>query len=458
MARSCHHCDEFSRAALVRRGAAEAGRGLPAIEPGMPFPAGTGLDRRSFVTRTFGLALSVYGLGKLNLFEEGIARAASGPAQPVLLSVFLPGGADSLSVLYPALDSQYRKLRPTLALDPGAGPAFSEDTRLHWHPSLSPIAALHGEGKVSVLPAVGYTHPDQSHFTSRHFWEVGATDARLASGWLGRYLDHAGRPDNPLQGLSLDYQLQPALASTRVPVASVAAPDEYTFWAPGVWGEVEQRMLETLAPLGSHRRDRSLNQAAFATAQSDRLRRQLAPFAEDNGNGFGSPVAYPEGDDSFPRQLAGLAAMIAARLPLRCVAITAPGEYDTHSDQPKALADGLDITARSLFAFQRDLEARGLADRVLTLVWSEFGRRAEENGSDGTDHGAAGTAFLIGTRARGRMIGEFPGVANLDEDGNLRATSDFRGLYCSLLEQWLNEDAAAVIPGAGSFSRPVLLK
>ena len=77
MDRSCHHCDEFSRAALVRRGAAEAGLGLPAIEPGMPRPAGTGLDRRSFVTRTFGLALSVYGLGKLSLFEEGIARAAT---------------------------------------------------------------------------------------------------------------------------------------------------------------------------------------------------------------------------------------------------------------------------------------------------------------------------------------------------------------------------------------------
>jgi uncharacterized protein (DUF1501 family) len=452
---SCHHCDEFSRASLVRRTAAEAGRGLPAIEPGMPLPAGTGLDRRAFVTRTFGLALSVYGLGKLGLFEEGIARAASGPAQPVLVSVFLPGGADALSVLYPALDSNYRQLRPTLALDAAAGPVFSEDTRLHWHPSLQPLASLHGEGKVSVLPAVGYTHPDQSHFTSRHFWEVGATDARLSSGWMGRYLDHAGSMDNPLQGLSLDYQLQPALASTKVPVASVAAPEEYSFWAPGVWGDVEQRMLETLGPLGSRRKDPFLNQAAQAAAQSDRLRRQLAPFA---GQGYGTPVPYPEVEDSFPHQLAGLAAMLAANLPLRCVAITAPGEYDTHSDQPQALADGLDVTARSLLAFQRDLEARGLADRVLTLVWSEFGRRAEENGSDGTDHGAAGSAFLIGTRARGQMVGEFPGVDNLDEDGNLKATADFRGVYCSLLEQWLNEDATAVIPGAGSFSRPVLVK
>jgi uncharacterized protein (DUF1501 family) len=451
----CHHCDEFSRASFVRRTAAEAGRGLPAIEAGMPLPAGTGLDRRAFVTRTFGLALSVYGVGKLNLFEEGIARAASGPAQPVLVSVFLPGGADSLSVLYPALDSRYRQLRPTLALGAGDGPQFTEDPSLYWHPSLAPFATLHGEGKVTVMPAVGYTHPDQSHFTSRHFWEVGATEPRLVTGWMGRYLDHAGARDNPLQGLSLDYQLQPSLASAKVPVAALAAPDEYTFDAPGVWGDVETRMLETLQPLGARRSDRFLNEAANATAQSDRLRRQLAPFT---GSDYGTPVPYPDGDDGFPRQLAGLAAMLASGLPLRCVAITAPGEYDTHSDQPKALADGLDITARSLLAFQRDLEARGLADRVLTLVWSEFGRRAEENGSDGTDHGAAGSAFLIGTRSKGQMVGEFPGVANLDDDGNLRATSDFRAVYSSLLEQWLGEDAAAVIPGAGSFQRPALVK
>jgi uncharacterized protein (DUF1501 family) len=457
MARSCHHCDEFSRASLLRRGAAEAGRGLPAIEPGMPSPAGTGLDRRTFVAGAFGLALSVYGIGKLGVFEEGIARAASGPAQSVLVSVFLPGGADSLSVLYPVLDPDYRKLRPKLALPASAGTAFAEDPRLHWHPSLKPFATLHGEGKVSVMPAVGYTHPDQSHFTSRHFWEVGATDARLATGWMGRYLDHAGTSDNPLQGLSLEDQLQPSLASAKVPVAAVAGPDDYGFWAPGVWGEVEERMLETLAPLGSRRSDPFLNQAAKATAQSDRLRRQLVPFAAGSQNGFGSPVTYPQSDESFPHRLAGLAAMLGAGLPLRCVALTAPGEYDTHSDQPKALADGLDLTAQSLFAFQRDLEARGLSERVLTLVWSEFGRRGEENGSDGTDHGAAGTAFLIGSRVKGQMIGEFPGLKNLDEDGNLRPTSDFRAVYCALVEQWLGADADAVIPGARSYARPMLL-
>src|SRR5690349_12035100 len=117
------------------------------------------------------------------------------------------------------------------------------------------------------------------------------------------------------------------------------------------------------------------------------------------------------------------------------------------------------MTANSLFAFQRDLEARGIADRVLTLVWSEFGRRAQENGSGGTDHGAAGSAFLIGTRALGTQVGEFPGLTTgLDKDGNLKPTSDFRGVYAALLEQWLHFDAARVIPDARKFVRPQLVR
>ena len=115
--------------------------------------------------------------------------------------------------------------------------------------------------------------------------------------------------------------------------------------------------------------------------------------------------------------------------------------------------------ADSLLAFQRDLEARGIADRVLVQVWSEFGRRALENGSAGTDHGAAGVGFLIGTKASGKMVGEFPGLGSgLDADGNVKATADFRGVYSALLEQWLGADAAALIPDATKFKRPSLIK
>jgi uncharacterized protein (DUF1501 family) len=311
------------------------------------------------------------------------------------------------------------------------------------------------------MPGVGYTGPDQSHFTSRHFWEVGATSEQLRTGWLGRYLDRTGSPDNPLQGLSLDWRLQPSLATAKMPVAAIDGPDQYGFWARNVWGEVETRMLDAIGALGSlpTHGDDALEQATSAARQSARLRQQLLPFTpKDDKPGFTSPVAYPKSEDEFPRRLAGLAAMLGAGLPVRVAALSAPGMYDTHDDQPQELADGLKLMAESLLAFQRDLEARGLADRVLVHVWSEFGRRAKENGSNGTDHGAAGTGFLVGSRVNGTMIGEFPGLAKLDEQGNLRATSDFRGVYSAVLEQWFGADAEAIIPRARTFARPKVIR
>jgi uncharacterized protein (DUF1501 family) len=448
-------CSELSRSALVHR-AAEAGLGLPEIEPGMPLPAGTGLDRRMFLLRSAGVALSVYGVSRLPLaaLREGIAGAA--PSPRVLVSVFLEGGADSISVLYPPADPAYRRLRPRLGLADSAGLAFAEDTRLRWHPGASSLAVLHGEGKVSTLPAIAYTKADQSHFTSRHYYEVGATDTRLNTGWLGRYLDLVGSPNNPIQGLSLGGALAPELASARVPVASVEGAEGYTFWTPGVWGDVDEKLQETLAALGSLRpADPALARASSVVGQAEKLRRQLQPFSTSKQ---ASPVAYPKAADPFPSRLAGLATMLAAGLPIRCVALKAFGAYDTHNSQPEALSAGLQLTCDSLLAFQRDLEARGLADRVLTLVWSEFGRRAKENASLGTDHGAAGIGFVVGTQVRGQAIGDYPSLTDLDPDGNMKPTADFRGLYAALLEQWLDQDAGTVIPGAKSFARPQVIK
>jgi len=453
-------CNEFSRSSLLRQAVAEAGSGLPVIEPGMPVAAGTGLDRRDVLLRSAGLALAVYGAGALSLpgFEDGILDAAeAGPAQPVLVSVFLDGGADSLSLLAPVADPDYRRLRPRLAL-PDSGLVFSEDTRLRWHPAAAALRTLHLEGKLTVLPTVGYTDADQSHFTSRHYWEVGATNPGLRTGWLGRYLDKAGRPDNPLQGLSLDGELAPPLATKHAPVAALRGADGYQFWAPGVWGEVESEMLETLGPLGRGRGagDRALASISGVSTEAARLRNQLAPF---NGKGFGSPVVYPKDRTGFPQKLAGLAALLAGGLPLRCVALRGHGSYDTHADQADDLSEGLRLTGESLLAFQRDLEARGLADRVLTLVWSEFGRRGEENGSRGTDHGAAGVAMLMGSRARGQMIGELPRLHDaLDRNGNLKPSVDYRSIYTSLLEQWFDFDAAAAIPNAKAFRRVQLVR
>jgi uncharacterized protein (DUF1501 family) len=459
-------CRDFNRAEFLRRAAAQAGEGLPSIERGMPTPAGTGLSRRGFLLASAGLALSVYGAGRVldpSVFEEGIARAAASPQAPVLVSVYLQGGIDSMSVLYPAGDPLYTKYRPVLALPEAAGPALTEDPRLHWHPLAAPLATLHGEGKVSVIPAVGYTGADQSHFTSRHFWEVGATQADLLTGWMGRYLDLAGTPDNPLQGLCLDESLQPSLATARMPVAAIASPASYSFYARDVWGppqDVMYQYFDALGRIGAGSSDVAMAASGEAALMSNTLRRQLTPFQPaSEGATPALPPGYPSSADQFPARMAGIAQLLAAGLPLHCVSVSTESVFDTHDNQVAALNSGLDQVSQTLYAFQRDLESRGLADRVLTLVWSEFGRRPEENASGGTDHGAAGCAFVIGTRAGGTMIGEWPGLATgLDALENVQATADFRSVYCSLLEQWLGHEAAPIIPGASGFPRVPLVK
>jgi uncharacterized protein (DUF1501 family) len=214
-------------------------------------------------------------------------------------------------------------------------------------------------------------------------------------------------------------------------------------------------MIETIAQLAvpAPAREPALAQASATVERSAELRAQLDAFKTD-GATFKVPATYPTGNGSFSKRLAGLAAMLGAGLPIKCVALTAPGAYDTHAAQAAALTTGLQQTSDTRLAFQRDLEQRGIADRVLTLVWSEFGRQARENGSAGTDHGAAGVGFLIGTRATGRLIGEYAGLqGGLDDQGNLVPTADFRGVYASLMEQWFAQDASQVIPDAQSLAR-----
>jgi uncharacterized protein (DUF1501 family) len=458
-------CDEFNRAQLLRDAAASAGKGLPVIESGMPLPAGTGLSRRSFMLRSGAFMLTLYGAMHLNPLNlgEAIAGAAAGPPDPVLVSVYLEGGADSLSILAPVGDPAYAKLRPTLALQPGTGVAFADDERLMWNPVADSLRTLHEEGKLSVAPSIGYDHPDQSHFTSRHYWEVGALDPRLQTGWLGRYLDVVGSPDNPLQGLSLDYSLNPSLAPKSAPVAALSQPSSYRFDHSNVWGGVQDTMVDSLEQLGAaskYSKDAGIKKAASASEQSMKLRRQLLPFATDEDQqppGIATPVPYPKSNDDFPERMQALAAMLAIGLPLKCVSVRATGGYDTHDDQKDGFEKNIKLTADTLLAFQRDLEARGLQDRVLVEVWTEFGRRPEENGSRGTDHGAAGMAMLIGSRVQRQLLGEFTGLGTLDNDDNMRASLDYRALHSAILDQWFQFDAAQIIPNARNFAAPSIL-
>jgi len=444
-------CAGFTRSEALRMGVARAGDGLPSIEPGMPEPAGTGMTRRGVLLRGAGMALSVYGASKLGVdaLESGVAEAAAtGGAGRVLVSIYMPGGIDGMSVLAPTGDPRYATLRPTLKVT--SGTRHSVDPGLTWAPAAAGLATLDGEGKVAAAPAIGYTGADQSHFTSRHYWEIGDTSINSSYGWLGRYLDKHGADGNPLQGLSLSGGLSPTLAAGTVPVAAVADPFEMGLWTPGIWDDALTPFHDALADLGAlPTSDPQMRTARVAAAQAEQVRRQLTGVG-----GTARTASYPAGE--YGKRLAGLAALIDADQPLRCVTVDAPGGYDTHDNQAAALPGLLKQTCDGILAFQRDLEARGIADRVITLVWSEFGRRPQQN-ETGTDHGAAGVGFVIGKTVKGGLLGEFPGLKTLDATDNLRSTIDFRSVYCGVLEQWFGVDAAPIVPGASAFARPTLL-
>jgi uncharacterized protein (DUF1501 family) len=421
-----------------------------------------GLTRRQLVGRGIAAGLTVYAARAMNIanmFEAAEAAYAQAPDAPVLVSVFLPGGCDLLDALVP-MDrfGRYADLRPDIkqkdALALGG-------TGLGVNPSFGSgygggIKALYDAGKIGFMPGIDYANPDLSHFHSRHFWETGLITPQSATGWLGRLLDKTGNRDNPLQGVSMSGALSPTLRAAAAPVAAVSSPGDAQFWIPDVWGKAFDYAMGTWEEIAGRA---AAGPGAAAATSSARMAKRVAdtlqPYRKDEDKGIdplATSIEYPKGND-FADKLKNLAGLLAQPLGIRVAAVEADGDFDTHDRQTEDLGRSLKMVSEGLSAFQADIEARGLGDRVLTLVWSEFGRRPKQNESAGTDHGAGGFAFVMGKRAKGGVLSDYPDLSRLDREDNLAVTLDFRRVYSSVLEQWLGTDAAAVIPNAGSFGR-----
>ncbi len=428
------------------------------------FAGASQLTRREVIGWGVGAGLSLYAARALPVaraLEAAAADAAAAPAAPVLVSVFLPGGLDLLDSLVPLHDyGAYADLHANVRVD---APAPLRDSALGIHPSLTQgpgggIKGLYDAGKLGFLPGIDYPDPNLSHFHSRHFWETGLIHDGASPGWLGRWLDANGNRDNPLQGMSLGHELSPVLRSRSAPVSSATSPSNAGFWIRGTWGATFEETMTTWTALarasGGGPGMRAARHAALLAKQVGDL---LGPYAEKDGaDPLASSVVYPA-DSRFGDRLRTLAGLLATPLGIRVATIEAPGDFDTHDDQRNTLNRTLPEISQALGAFQADLEARGVADRVLTFVWSEFGRRPHDNRS-GTDHGAGGLAWVQGTRARSGVLSEYPSLRSFDEHDNLKVTLDFRAVYASLVEQWLGTDAGAVLPNAGSLGRIGLVR
>jgi uncharacterized protein (DUF1501 family) len=423
---------------------------------------GDGLSRREVIGRGLAAGLAVYAAQAMpfsRVIEAAAAADAAAPNAPILVSVFLPGGCDLLDTLVPQDQyGKYADLRPSLKI--GAVPALG-GTGLGINPALAAgasggVKGLYDAGKIGFLPGIDYANPDLSHFHSRHFWETGLVTQSAASGWLGRYLDRNGSGDNPLQGVSMSNALEPVLRTGGAPVAAVSSPEAAQFWIPQVWGKSFDDAMAAWAQIAQRAAHSPGEQAAVTSARlTKEVADRLAPYVPNDDLGtdpLRPSVEYPK-ENEFGDKLRNLAGLLAQPLGIRVATVQSDGDFDTHDRQREDHTRGLTEVSEALGAFQADIESRGLGDRVLTFVWSEFGRRAQQNDSAGTDHGAGGFAFVMGSRAKSGILSDYPSLGKLDDHGNLSVTLDFRRVYCSLLEQWLGVDAATIIPNAGAFGR-----
>ncbi len=419
------------------------------------------ISRRSLLQIGVGATVSFYAARALPLTDQlaaAQAAASANPDAPVLVHVFVPGGLDLLDTLVPLEQAErYAALRPALHVQ-DAQP-LQADGRFGVHPSLAQgidggLKGLADRGRLGFIPGIDYANPDLSHFNSRHFWETGIINLRADSGWLARWHQRHGDPANPFGAVSMSGQLSPVLRGTRAPVAAIESPADAQVWIPGVWGRHADRTLQHYAALAKAtpraEGPATVNQAI---RQSRAIADRLRPLAQEDGkpDPLAGAVAYPEGD--FPKRLQRLAGLIAQPLGIRVATVEAEGDFDTHDDQKAVLTRDLGKLSEALSAFQADLEQRGLGRRVLTFVWTEFGRRPKENASGGTDHGAGGLAMVMGGRARSGVLSEYPSLSALDRDHNLAVTADFRAVYAGLLEGWLGTGADEVLPDARQVGR-----
>ncbi|GMV98494.1 MAG: DUF1501 domain-containing protein [Phycisphaerae bacterium] len=387
------------------------------------------ITRREFIAG--GTSLLASGLtlpAFLNRTAVAAARAKAG--ERILVVVQLTGGNDGLNTVIPCRDDEYHKARPTLAVPKDRVLRLDDDLGLH--PDMTGLKKLFDAGRLCVVNNVGYPNPDRSHFRSMDIWHTAALQPEEArDGWLGRVVDRQARPGGPPPALHLDEGSLPlALHSRTQPVPSIPSLEAFRLSARA--GELEQ----AIAAGRSGASDDLLFVQRTAIASCANARRIEQAAADETRQ-----ASYP------PTRLAGrlkqIAQLIGADLGPR-IYYTSIGGFDTHAQQALAHGPLLKDLSDALAAFDADLQARGLADRVLLMTFSEFGRRVKENGSRGTDHGAAAPLFVAGPACRAGIVGGRPDLDHL-QDGDVPHRIDFRSVYATILTDWLELKADEIL-------------
>jgi uncharacterized protein (DUF1501 family) len=360
-----------------------------------------------------------------------------GADERMLLLINLQGGNDGLNCIVPHGNPLYYQMRPTLAV--AQGDVLAIDQNVGFNPQMRALKAMYDKGDVAVVQSVGYPDPDHSHFRSTEIWQTAAPDRYEHTGWLGRYLDDAKLPkENLFNGVAVAQVLPEVLVSNQVDVPSIASLNGY-----GLVSDRNAISKRTYSELVSD------NQFPFASPYLGHVA-EIEDHAQRGSEELPKLVAGYKTDATYPatplgRSLA-LAAQIAGSNIGTKVLYVQHGSFDTHVSQKATQDRLLDEFSEAISAFYNDLASHGNDKKVLTLTFSEFGRRIAENGSRGTDHGEASPLFAIGGGVKGGLYGATPDLSSTNM-GNVRFTTDFRSVYATVLERWLGRPSTKILSG-----------
>ena len=379
----------------------------------------TNLTRRQLLSALAGAGLSA---GLPWLPAQAAQTTQTDASRRILVVMELSGANDGLNTLVPYADDAYYRLRPKIGIK--ANKVRKIDDHFGFSPGMSGFEQLFKDGRMAVMHGCGYAQPSFSHFTSMAYWHTGVPNGGEPYGWLGRVADAIDPKLTPNFLVNIDERQSLAVrAAHHVPVV-FDDPDRFT----------RKGLLQSRALLDNGMQVNAANPTqnfVHSVADSARQASGLVRAAWEN---YKTPVDY----GIVPVDLTKVAAMIKADLPTRLYYVGyRHNAFDTHVQQSELHQRLLTYGSDAVAGFMKDLERIGRADDVTLLVFSEFGRRASENTSLGTDHGTANHMYVIGNPVKGGHYGAVPSLTDLDEGGNLKHTTDFRRVYATLIEGWL---------------------
>jgi len=387
---------------------------------------------------------------------------AQGASSRNLVVLYLGGGNDSLSMLVPYNDPFYYSRRPTLAVPAGSVLQIGSDSSrvaLGLHPRLTGLRQIFDQGRLAFVQRTGYSNQSRSHFEGTDIWSTGDPKNPQGPGWLGRYLDSLPLPVDPLVGWNATAGSPHVLQSSHVAVPAIANPVSYSFLSPNSGAEATAeraaaQRINSHVPIGRPDVAFVYDSAQAAMETLDRV----AGVAQ-----YVASTAYP--NTALGQAMRAVAGAMVKRIGTRVFYVTTGG-FDTHSTQNVNAANGtyfalMATVNDALLAFYNDLRNQGLFNDTLLVSFSEFGRRITENGSQGTDHGAASAMIVMGGRVNGGLYGTAPSLAPDPQNPTLENgtadvhyETDFRSVYARVIDNWLGADSNAILNG--DFRKPSL--